>query len=40
MGSSVRMIGRHYGTLLEGSQAGLASRLDALEATLENISRV
>jgi hypothetical protein len=37
---SVRMIERHYGTLLEGAQAGLASRLDALEATLENISRV
>ncbi len=40
MGSSVRMIERHYGTLLEGARAGLASRLDALEATLENISRV
>ena len=35
-----RMIERYYGTLLEGAQAGLASRLDALEATLENISRV
>jgi hypothetical protein len=30
MGTSVRMIERHYGTLLEGAQAGLASRLDAL----------
>ena len=36
MGTSVRMIEKHYGTLLEGAQAGLASRLDALE----NISRV
>jgi hypothetical protein len=35
MGSSVRMIERHHGTLLEGAQAGLASRLDAFEAELE-----
>ena len=35
MGTSVRMIERHYGTLLEGAHAGLVTRLDALEAQLE-----
>jgi hypothetical protein len=35
MGSSVRMIERHYGALLEGANAGIAGRLDALEAELE-----
>ena len=34
MGTSVRMIERHYGTLLEGPHAGLVTRLDALEAAL------
>jgi len=34
MGASVRMIEKHYGTLLEGAHAGLAIRLDALEAEL------
>jgi integrase len=35
MGTSVRMIERHYGALLEGAHAGIAGRLDALEAELE-----
>jgi integrase len=32
MGTSVRMIERHYGTLVDGAHAGIAARLDALEA--------
>jgi integrase len=32
MGTSVRMIERHYGTLLDGSGAGIARRLDAFDA--------
>jgi integrase len=35
MGTSVRMIERHYGTLLDGAHAGIAGRLAALEAELE-----
>jgi len=35
MGTSVRMIERHYGALLDGARAGIAGRLDALEAELE-----
>jgi hypothetical protein len=35
MGTSVAMIERHYGTLLDGAHAGIAGRLDALEAQLE-----
>lgn len=35
MGTSVAMIQRHYGTLLDGAQAGIAGRLDALEVELE-----
>jgi integrase len=35
MGTSVRMIEKRYGTLLEGAQSGLAQRLDRLEAELE-----
>jgi integrase len=35
MGTSVRMIERHYGTLVGGAHAGIAGRLDAFEATLE-----
>jgi integrase len=35
LGSSVRMIERHYGTLIGGAHAGIAGRLDALEAALE-----
>jgi hypothetical protein len=32
MGTSVRIIERHYGALLDGSGAEIASRLDAFEA--------
>jgi hypothetical protein len=35
MGTSVRMIERHYGALLDGAHAGIAGRLDACEAELE-----
>ncbi|MGH3006527.1 MAG: tyrosine-type recombinase/integrase [Gaiellaceae bacterium] len=35
MGTSVRMIERHYGALLDGARAGIAGRLDVLEAELE-----
>ncbi|MGH3083959.1 MAG: hypothetical protein ACRDNP_07845 [Gaiellaceae bacterium] len=35
MGTSVAMIERHYGTLIGGAHAGIAGRLDALEAVLE-----
>jgi hypothetical protein len=32
MGTSVRMIERHYGAMLDGSSAEIATQLDALEA--------
>ena len=32
MGTSVRMIERHYGALLDGAMGSLAGRLDALDA--------
>jgi integrase len=35
MGTSVRMIERHYGTLLDGAGATIASRLDAYDAEQE-----
>jgi hypothetical protein len=35
MGTSVAMIERHYGALLDGAHAGIAGRLDSLEAELE-----
>lgn len=35
MGTSVRMIERHYGALIDGAHAGITSRLDALEGVLE-----
>lgn len=35
MGTSVAMIERHYGTLIGGAHAGIAGRLDRLEAELE-----
>jgi integrase len=35
MGTSVRMIERHYGALIDGAHAGITSRLDALEVELE-----
>jgi len=31
MGTSVRMIERHYGTLLDGAMESIAGRLDALD---------
>jgi integrase len=34
MGTSVRMIERHYGALLDGAGAGISGRLDAIEAEL------
>jgi integrase len=38
MGTSVRMIERHYGALLDGAGADIAARLDALEAERERAS--
>jgi integrase len=35
MGTSMRMIGRHYGALLDGAHAAITGRLDALEAEFE-----
>ena len=35
MGTSIEMIERHYGTLLDGSGAGIAARLDALHDSRE-----
>jgi hypothetical protein len=35
MGTSVRMLERHYGTLISGAHAGIVSRLDAFEAEME-----
>jgi integrase len=35
MGTSVRMIERHYGALIDGAHAGITSRLDALEDALD-----
>ncbi len=32
MGTSVRMIEKHYGALLDGAQAGIVARLEALDA--------
>ena len=31
MGTSVRMIEKHHGALVDGAHAGITSRLDALE---------
>jgi hypothetical protein len=39
MGTSVRMIERHYGALLDGAGAGIVSRLDALDAERESNAR-
>ena len=36
MGTSVAMIERHYGTLLDGAQAGIASRLDEFDAVADH----
>jgi len=35
MGTSVRMIERHYGALLDGGEPEIAGRLDALDAARE-----
>jgi hypothetical protein len=32
MGTSIEMVERHYGTLLDGAGEGIARRLDALDA--------
>jgi integrase len=34
MGTSIRMIERHYGALLDGSAATIAAKLDAYDARL------
>jgi integrase len=39
MGTSVEMIERHYGTLLDGSGAGIASRLNALHVARERAAQ-
>jgi hypothetical protein len=39
MGTSVPMVERHYGTLLDGAGAGIASRLDAFEAEQERATQ-
>ncbi len=36
MGTSVRMIERHYGTLLDGAASDIASRLDVFEAAQDD----
>ena len=38
MGTSIEMIERHYGTLLDGATAGIAGRLDALDAARDKAS--
>ena len=38
MGTSVRMIEKHYGTLVDGAHAGITDRLDALEANLADVA--
>ena len=37
MGTSVRMIERYYGALLDGATAGIAGRLDAFDAGRERL---
>jgi integrase len=39
MGTSVRMIERHYGALLDGAGADFAARLDALEAKRDEVAK-
>ena len=38
-GTSVRMIEKHYGALLDGAGAGIASRLDAFDAEQEQATQ-
>jgi hypothetical protein len=40
MRTSVTMIERHYGALLDGAHAGIAGRLAAVEADLEQQAQV
>jgi hypothetical protein len=39
MGTSVRMIEKHYGALLDGAHNVIANRLDAFEAEMEKCSK-
>jgi len=38
IGTSIEMIERHYGTLLSGAAAGIASRLAAFEAEHDRVT--
>jgi hypothetical protein len=38
MGTSVRMIERHYGALLDGAGADIADRLDALDLERDGVA--
>jgi integrase len=40
MGTSVRMIERHYGTLIAGAREGIAARLEAIETELDQAAKV
>lgn len=39
MGTSVRMIERHYGTLLDGAGSSIAGRLNAFDSRNEQVAR-
>jgi hypothetical protein len=39
MGTSVRMIERHYGALLDGAHCGIAARLDAYDVRWNNTNQ-
>lgn len=39
MATSVRMIEKHYGALLDGAHTAIATRLEAFEAELEPLGR-
>jgi hypothetical protein len=38
MGTSIEMVERHYGTLLDGSGAGITARLDAFEDERDRVA--
>ena len=40
MGTSIEMVERHYGALLDGSGAGIAARLDAFEDARDRAEEV
>jgi hypothetical protein len=40
VGTSIEMIERHYGTLLDGVGEGIAGRLDALDAARDDAAEV